>query len=311
MFTADRAAFWVTCGLTALGIVGFGGLFFSWSIALVSPPSSNRALPVRFYMLGLSIVSGGLCWWASDYLATDAPFATWVVLMFILASLSLVIAINERETWTPRMARSIPRPWWARPFAFFFFSGAAGGVLFSGLLFGLTVLAVYVFRDVYGTSFGRDIMDGFRVMGTLALYLGCYALTAIFVRTWLLPSVPAGYTWIVMVILLMLGSIVPFLFSYFVFYREWRLETHYVWLLSNPGMAMAEMSMGARSRTADVFVHFAAVWAAVITLLNLPWFFKQMRRFGPPGNGSVPIGVAVPSAMTAYPLDSTQTAPSA
>jgi hypothetical protein len=315
---ADRAAFWVGCGMTALGIVGIGGLFFSWSVALVSPPSSNRALPVRLYMLGFLLVSGALAWWASAYLASDGPFTMWVIVMFILGSISLMIAINERETWTPRMARAIPRPWWARPFAFFFFSGAAGGVLFSGLLFGLTVLAVYVFRDVRGPGggpFGMPwdlLMDTYRIMGTMALYLGCYALTAVFVRTWLFRSVPAGFTWIIMVVLVAAGSLLPFLFSFFAFYREWRYDTHYIWLLGNPGAAMVEMAMGARSRVADVYVHFAAVWAAAITLLNVPWFFRQMRGFRPPAeNGGAPVGVAVPSAMTAVPLDSTQTAPSA
>ena len=35
---------------TVMILLGIG-LFFSWSVALISPPSSNRALPVRLYFL--------------------------------------------------------------------------------------------------------------------------------------------------------------------------------------------------------------------------------------------------------------------
>jgi hypothetical protein len=315
MLHADLAWFWVTVGMFVTGIVGFGGLFFTWSVALISPPSANRSLSVRLYMVGFWLVSGALAWLASTWVRSEIPFAIWTAVMLMLWTLGLIISINERERWSPRIARSIPR-WYLRPLALLFYSGAAGGVLLSAIMLGWTALAVFIFRDAAAPAAGpfglrwEFLLDTLRVMGILALYLSCYAMTAVFIRTWLLRGVPADFTWIVMLVVTAAGSIVPFLIAFALFYREWDYGTHYVWFLGNPVAAMLEMAFSYRSRHAEVFAYFAAGWAALIVLVNLPWFFSQLRRFRPASGVAVaPSGVA-PSALTSVPLDATQTAPS-
>jgi hypothetical protein len=309
------AWFWTGCGMLALGVVGWGGLFFTWSVALVSPPSANRAAAPRLYMLGFWLLSGVMCWLGTQAVRHDGPFATWVAFMLGMWSLALVISINEREHWTPRTARMIPRSIWLRPFAFLFFSGAAGGVLLSLLMLAATVLTVFLVRDLPAIPAGPlgfhwdPLLETFAMTGCLALYTACYALTAVFVRTWLLPSVPVSFTWIVMIILLAVGSVVPFLLSLLLFYGDWRYDAYYWVWLGNPLAAMLEVERGARSVYAESFVYFAGGWLALATLLNLPWFFKQVRRFHPPSEAPGPARGVHPSAMTAVPLDATQTAP--
>src|SRR5207249_6448307 len=43
--------FWVVLLGTTLVGVGLAGLLFVWSVAILNPPSANRALPVRLYLL--------------------------------------------------------------------------------------------------------------------------------------------------------------------------------------------------------------------------------------------------------------------
>src|SRR5262249_203463 len=55
----DNVEFWLIAGSVVTVIVTVTGLLFAWSVAVVSPPSSNRALPVRFYVLAGWLVTGG------------------------------------------------------------------------------------------------------------------------------------------------------------------------------------------------------------------------------------------------------------
>ena len=50
--------FWIGAG-TAFGIgLAVTGLFFVLSVALISPPSANRALPVRIYITVIWLLGG-------------------------------------------------------------------------------------------------------------------------------------------------------------------------------------------------------------------------------------------------------------
>ncbi len=56
----DTLDFWLVAGALVLAVVAVIGLLFMWSVAIVSPPSLNRALPVRLYLLGFWLVTGGV-----------------------------------------------------------------------------------------------------------------------------------------------------------------------------------------------------------------------------------------------------------
>ena len=50
----------------------------------------------------------------------------WLIVL-VIRYIQLLISINERDSWGPRVARAIPRSQLLRPLAFLFYSGAAGG----------------------------------------------------------------------------------------------------------------------------------------------------------------------------------------
>src|SRR5207247_851570 len=143
--------FWSYAGPMLITFIGICGLVFTWAVALISAPSANRTLPMRIFMIGFTLVSGALFGYVCFVTQHEELAQMWLLVMGFLIFFSLVIAINERERWSPRVARTIPRNWLLRPFAFLFYSGAAGGLLFAGLLLGLQTLAHVLFQTWYPT----------------------------------------------------------------------------------------------------------------------------------------------------------------
>ncbi len=299
-------------------MVGLGlawmSLFYCWSVALTNPPSSNRGLGIRLTMLGVWLATGVL-FGAAQLLLPDfqTSLNTWLGFMGVLSCLAIIIAINERESWTPRVARTIPRRWWLRPPAFLLYSGAAGGILFALVLFGLTCLVILGWQTFYldhglGDSWGeRVIWEGpvFRIYAAFLLYTYGYAMAAVFLRRALLKT-RAIFTWIIMVLLVGLGSAVPFLVAFLFLYRDWRFEQHYPFLLSNPFTAAYAIGDRHFSHSGDFFL-FAWILAGVGTLLNLSWFVRQIASFRPYRRATVALQPPV-LAVSAAQMDETKTA---
>jgi hypothetical protein len=312
-FDAGDPNFWAQYTWGATGGLALMALLFAWSVALVSPSSANRALPVRGCLVAvwLATLVVSVLW--GRVLNSSGPMGAWLIFMSILSCLALVIAINERECWAPRTARTIPRRWWLRGPAFLFYSGAAGGVLFAVLMFAATVLTVCVWDGLYpparlegdAPSILQTVAD---TMTLFALYLLCYALTAVVVRRVSPYPVPTSATWIFLLALLALGSTLPFLASYLLFFREWRYETHYYWLLGNPFAAAVEAGTTYSEKVGPFFL-FAIIWAGLALVVSLPWFYRQVRSFRPQArsqSGSAQATSAFDGA--ASPGDTTRTA---
>src|SRR5579875_2117160 len=129
----DSVEFWLVAGAVAITLVAVIGLLFTWSVAIVSPPSSNRALPVRLYLLSFWLVTGGLAGLLAYYFRVPIPLYFWEWANLTLLCAQLLVVINEREQWGLRVRRTIPRRGWLRGPLFLLYSGSAGGVLFTVL----------------------------------------------------------------------------------------------------------------------------------------------------------------------------------
>ena len=274
--------FWSICATVILDFVGECGLLYTWAVALISAPSANRVLPMRIFMLTFGIVSGVAHAFIAYTTREEEPFQAWILLMGEMAGLALFIAVNERQSWTPRVSRTIPRNVLLRIPAFFFYSGAAGGVLFAGLLVGIMALGTWLFKIWYaavGGTLTATTDDFFNCIAIVILYIYCYGMTAILIRSWLMPGLHSIYTWVVMIFLLAFGSLLPLLVSGLLFLGRWNYNEHFVWALGNPGFAIYEFAD--RHIDEAAFLVFAGCWAGLVTVLNIPWFFRQIRAFRP------------------------------
>jgi hypothetical protein len=270
--------------MVGLGLAAMS-LLYSWSVALISPPSANRALGMRLTMLGVWLATGVL-FGISQLLLPDeqVPLKTWLCSVAVLVFLQICIAINEREQWTPRVARTIPRRGWLRLPAFLLYSGAAGGLLFALVLCGLTWLVLEGWQAFYldqGLGHARDgnvvIWEWaeFRIVALSLLYTYCYALAAVFLRRML--GRRTTHTWVIMAILLGLGSAIPAVISLLLF-RDFGSGRHDYVLYPNP--FWAAYAIGTRQLRDSFFLGMGVV-AGIVTLLNAGWLVRQIRAFRP------------------------------
>jgi hypothetical protein len=289
---ADSERFWATAtGILALFVGGIG-LLFSWSIAVVSPPAANRAVAARLFSLLFWLASFvAACIWMRQ-VKDHIPMQVWMYASAALFCLQLFISINEREQWGVRVRRTIPSNVLLRVPAFLLYSGSGGGVVLALGMLALTVLwgeAAQALTPL-PTGFSRPREPAILgILVTLVLYTIAYCLSAVIVRR-LAGSqrIPVQYTWIIALILLGLGSILPYLIYWAMssalgLYGEVDIE----WVITNPFSAAAEVETKARMVGAPWLesspVVFSIVWATLVTLLNLPWVVRQLWDFRPPG----------------------------
>jgi len=259
--------------MMVFGLIAMG-CFFVWSVALLSPPSANRMLPVRAYMTIVWLVTGAaISIWGLGTATRSDFFDTWTVLSVLMFCVGLMTAVSERDVQGARITRRIPRRWWLRPFAFLMYTGAAGGIVWACLMIGLTLLVALLVSWVeYGRYYGLNYTAA--VMGGLALYAFCYAMTASLIRRTFFPKARLGHTWVFALFLAGIAFLVPML-APIVRGDLWEPQRNMdLWNLANPTMVFDN-----DFRTVGLTI--AGIWAIGVFLLSLPWLARQIRAFRP------------------------------
>jgi hypothetical protein len=287
----DMPEFWAAFAVSVTGILALMGLLFVWSVAVVSPPSANRALRVRLYNLAVWTVTAVAAWWGTSVIKHPGFLYTWQGLMLFLFCLQLVISINERDHWGPRVLRAIPRNGLLRFVAFLTYSGAAGGLLYGVLMLALTIglgtAAVFWWKDRYPYPVRTELGLVAKVMTVICLYVYAYALTAVLCRrTFFSSMLKPVFTWVLMLVLAALGSALPYLIILVVPQNSLQFEMDNTWiLLPNPiasVVAVADPRHNTNIHDFDgVCLLFVSLWSVLVTLLALPWFAAQVRAFRP------------------------------
>ena len=262
----------------ALGVLVGGGAFIGFlallSIALISPLSTNRALPVRIFVTATWLLTGiGAAIWSigvNDFV----PIWVWGALHIVLHSIGLFIAVSERESLGQRVRQTIPRRWLLRPLAFLFYSGAGGGVAWSSLTIALTLLSMVGWLIAFPHMETGNEMVLIGALAVLGLYTFSYVLAASLIRRrFLSDRVTGAYTWMIALVLLgITTAIIPLIL--FFFYGKWEEN----WLVASP--------LGSFLFTESEVVPFsliiASFCAVFIGALSLPWFVRQFNDFRPP-----------------------------
>ena len=266
--------FWAIAGTVLFVGAAILGYQMALSVAMLSPPSANRMLPVRVYttiIWVLSTVVAGI--WAYVYSASEPIFA-WVASWVGLLGFMMLIAICERDNWGPRVARKIPKNVLLRPWAFLFFTGWAGGVTWCVILTAITLIGGGMVMEEIGHYV---YWDGFWALVALALYIYAYSMTAFllrraFFRNWIKP----GLTWLIAVGLCVAASLLPVLTYFMINYdRMHEIDDEGLWLVGIPSWPFADDDYLGKS------LGFTAIWSAVVLLLSLPWAVRRLLAFKP------------------------------
>lgn len=286
---------WTAVAVSVAGVLASIGLMAFYAIAIISPPASNRILPLRLYLfvcwLALTVTLAALAWELNEAFLVGA----YLMSVCPVLHLQFIISICERDEWGPRVRRMIPRRRLLRLLAWLFCTGAAGGVTFTLLLLLVTLAGAAALIDALSglsptVGPGASVTGAYHVLrGELffTLYVVCYGLSAVVVRNVLLSRMlKPSMNWLVALLLVALGSSVPYVIVYVFFVDELRASTELAWwALPNPFTSFYEVGADAfYGQGGDYLVlltAFLTVWVVAATLACLPWYLRQLRRFRP------------------------------
>ena len=272
--------FWMGIGTALVNLILSIGLICACAKACIMPPSSNRALSVRLWITA-SIVVGlitAISWdWATS--GSDALIG-WHLGSILLLSFVMLGCVSERDHTGARLTRSIPRGPIRRVMAFFFYSGAAGGILWcGGLMLLVTIITALGYLGGLGSraitrSNGGEVVE---VMIGIGLYVTCYCLTAALLRRKLLwRLVHSKLTWAVALIIFGIMMAIPLLSMLRGLYQpSFRMEDNLELFAFTPVVLF-------ENKTRAMGLTLASIWLICIFLASLPWIIRQIRGFRPP-----------------------------
>ncbi len=275
--------------MTFIGLLLFGFLHLA-AIALVSPPSANRALPLRAYATAAWLLTliVAVCWAVQS--AALEPMNIWSGFATGALILALLISVSEGDDQSVRIRRTIPESSVRRGLAFFLYSGSAGGLAWSVLLGVATILVASLvldgkLLDTFSTLWaGRatshrligSAADEFtQFLCTIFLYALAYVLFGLFIHRRFQRHRPAIFAGLCSVALPALWAIVPNLVLFFLNKLSWdALQERQL------GNIFNVFALKDRSFTLDHWM-CAIAMVAIGIVLNLRWFFAQRAAFQP------------------------------
>jgi len=278
--------FWIgTATVVASGLAAVG-LLYVLSVALISPPSANRALPVRVYITLVWLLGGllnlGWVWQMKD----ARLIYVWVYLTFALMMFALLVTISNSDHLSRRVSRRIPASGAARVPAFLLFNGAAGGLVWVALILVLTYGAARAILILNGTRFPAtgtlEAEDRHWFVATAA-YAFAYALLGLFLHRRFLAARPAKLAGLLAVMLVGVWAVLPSIVLFFLNQLSWK---------SVDGLQLGNIfNVFYLLDDSRSFYHtwFALAWLAVMILINAKWFWTQVKNFRPPPLHEPPI----------------------
>ncbi len=262
--------FWADASFVLILAVVLTGLFYVISVTAITPPSANRSLGIRLYTFSAWLTTGVISF-VRAYYFKSSEIKTWFTCSVIIIGIGLLLySVSEKEEQSPRVARTIPYGKIKRTAAFFFYSGTANGIACSLVMTGLTFCAFF-----FGHSFVHPLFKGYDnelYMTTgLFLYNYCFSISGLLIRRKFLRKVVQPKNTVAIVIALYIASfIIPIIVA--ILYGYGLEETS--------DMLFFGFIMFARDKERPELIT-AGIWAAVVTILSLPWFIQQVRRFVP------------------------------
>lgn len=261
----------------------------AWPFRL-SSVTAIRILGTLAIFLSFIPVYNHLCWTHDkDCIFNWADASSWILLFIFF------IAISERDEPSQRIRKRIPKSRWLRIPAWFFYPGSAGGICWYALNSSLLIFLYYRAYDKYMSMqlpqrwysefWDFDIFMRYLNVNEIEskVYdfkaIAAFGLTAVFLRQLLFKKVlPRQLTSILMV---GVGFMVAMLF---------RISTQFVGndvdIVANPWMTLdfSHVSFSLSSAN-ETFVQIGnnvyRNWVIIVTLLLLPWFWRQIKNFKP------------------------------
>ncbi len=251
------------------------GLLYVFSVALLSPKPANRMFVPRIYITAVWLVTGVVAAVWSVSLSRGEAIIVWVIYCCVAFTFMTVVSLGERDAWTTRVKRIIPKNVFVRLFAFVFYSGAAGGIVWSTILFWLSIAAATMLVNYMGWAGHVDFRECCDNVSLVFGYILCYCLTTAVICKVLLKRFNLPNLSVLAAFLAVLVCLGPYLVAFFLFGDRW--WNSIAWYLIGSPMVLTMNNKAA----AEAARPFLLTWLTIVILLSLPWTIGQWRRFVP------------------------------
>lgn len=275
--------FWATFFTSCSVIFAAALLLHFLSIALISPQSANRALPIRLYMTIVWLIGAAvsLAWVINQ---ANAQFILpWAIASFIIFGVSLIVVVSNNDALSVRVQRTVPEKLPLRALAFLFYNGAAGGLLWAALILGTTFIAMWLLLTTHlltnhpltSALSGDDLYAALYSSAAAICYAFDYALVGLFLHRKFLARRPAKLAGIFAVIVPAAWSLLPVLFFFFLNRLSTR-DLEHIQL----GNLFNIFVVGLKPQKQEHLL-FAGGWLVLMVALNFTWFARQVKNFQP------------------------------
>jgi hypothetical protein len=273
--------FWGTVGTFLLLELLAIGLLHVFSVAMLSPKPANRMLVPHIYLTALWAITGVLCFLWTCHLGQLDPFDVWRCVSCGVFLWLMVGVMGERDTWSARIRKNIPRNPLLRVFAFLFYTGSAGTLLWCILMFASTLalfefgrvkLGLFLIHTAAASMTTADVTTDFLIV---AGYILAYCFTTAALRVSILQRVPTivlPLTVTMMGVALLLG---PYLLDFFTS-SPMRPSLLPWYLLASP-LVLSTSS----PQAIDAAKPLVIAWVVLSGAAASPWLIGQWLRFTP------------------------------
>lgn len=242
------------------------GLLFVLSVAMISPAVSNRARPVRLYIVGVWLCSGGALSWFINPGAAEVTLRLWLYGFIGVFCAGMLVASSAPDRLSRRLREELPSSRLRRLVTFMLSSGSANGMLWgmAGTIGTVLWFLVMVrWNQAPSQSFLATRAGGF------GAYIFAYSLLAVFLqRKWLRP-LKRSQTWALTLMLIVLGSLLPpLVLALVTFGQGGQVFEEGYWLLFNP-FAVNHHVVG------DVVATLGGLLALLMAYLSYGWGRRQ------------------------------------
>jgi hypothetical protein len=264
--------FWITCAYIGGGIWLAVGLLQRMAVALISPPTSNRMLPVRRYIFITWLITGiATSVYACKELDEDIMLV-WFIPATMFISATLLFGLGESDKLSLRVKRTIPRARLARIIAFPFFNGPASSLVFSIILILLSIALIHLTAELIGPCYSSSFTNAITGTISFAFYSIAYGLTALTIwRKFLSRRLRPAVIGVLAILMIIIGAFLPSVVALITNSgSNWRPA----WYVGNI------FTVWSWHRTSQHII-FSAFWAAVMVVINIKWIGRQFREFTP------------------------------
>ncbi|MDR0336083.1 MAG: ABC transporter permease [Planctomycetaceae bacterium] len=274
---------WIQLFWLFLLIGSIYSIFLAAAIASIAPSTSNRLLPIRLTVTVIYFGSLLISFVFSSPMVAGMPLGMttdtvviWVYVWMGILAVLMLMPVCERETWSRRIKRTLPKNRFFRAVLFPFYTGSANSLVWLALLgFGIFVVVITQTEEFFNTAAFDWLLFSFNWL----LFSFDYCVTAMFLRMYFFPKKTTPEQTLGIVLCLFLFCVPGGMFACFLlhnsasstfdFYSAYRQS---IFSVLNPFLLNEE------TREPHFFALF---WGLGLLVLLLNWFRLRVWHFSP------------------------------